>query len=50
MVNRDRDARGLYGIYQAVQEKFWRTMDSSRRPGLRWETRPGTPTQPATPK
>ena len=42
LVNRDRDARGLYGIYQTVQEKFWKAMDSSRRPRLQWETHPGT--------
>jgi hypothetical protein len=36
-VNRDRDARGLYGIYQAAQERFWKAMEVQRRPGLRYE-------------
>ena len=36
-VNRDHDARGLYGIYQAVQERFWKAIDAGRRPGLSYE-------------
>jgi hypothetical protein len=36
-VNRDRDARGLYGIYQAVQENFWKAINLQRRPGLKYE-------------
>jgi hypothetical protein len=45
-VNRDRDARGLYGIYQAVQEGFWKGMNAQRRPGLKWEREPGKPSPP----
>jgi hypothetical protein len=41
-VDRDRDARGLFGIYQAVQQDFWKALDDHRRPGLKWESRPGT--------
>ena len=41
-VNRDRDARGLYGIYQAAQEKFWNAMNLQRRPGLQYERPAGT--------
>ncbi|HOX59137.1 MAG TPA: hypothetical protein P5205_18290 [Candidatus Paceibacterota bacterium] len=41
-VNRDRDSRGLYGIYQAAQGAFWKTMAEGRRPALKWESRPGT--------
>ncbi len=45
-VNRDRDARGLYGIYQAVQERFWRAMDLQRRPGLKYERESGATSPP----
>jgi len=41
-VNRDRDARGLFGIYQAVQADFWNALNDHRRPGLKWETQPGS--------
>ncbi|HOC56203.1 MAG TPA: hypothetical protein PKI20_11335 [Verrucomicrobiota bacterium] len=41
-VNRDRDPRGLFGIYQAVRADFWKALDEHRRPGLKWESRPGT--------
>jgi hypothetical protein len=41
-VNRDRDARGLFGMYQAVQADFWKALNERRRPALRWESRPGT--------
>ena len=40
-VNRDRDARGLYGIYQAVQAEFWRALDTRSRPALKWASPPG---------
>ncbi len=39
-VNRDRDARGLYGIYQAVQAEFWQALDAHRRPALKWDAPP----------
>jgi hypothetical protein len=45
-VDRDRDARGLFGIYEAVQADFWKAMTEGRRPGLRWERKPGTGTPP----
>ena len=41
-VNRDRDARGLFGMYEAVQADFWKAMNEGRRPALKWESRPGT--------
>jgi hypothetical protein len=44
-VNRDRDARGLYGIYEAVQESFWKAMNLNHRPALKDEQGPGTPKQ-----
>jgi hypothetical protein len=40
-VDRDRDARGLYGIYEAKQAEFWKAIVEGRRPGLRWERWPG---------
>jgi len=40
-VDRDRDARGLYGIYEAVQGEYWKAMAEKHRPGLKWEREPG---------
>jgi hypothetical protein len=40
-VDRDADARGLPGIYSAVQEQYWRAASQDRRPGLRWAHPPG---------
>ena len=41
-VDRDRDARGLFGIYEAAKLEFWKAMDEGHRPGLKWEPKPGT--------
>jgi hypothetical protein len=38
-VDRDRDARGLFGMYEAVQADFWKAID--RRPALKWGSKPG---------
>ena len=38
-VDRDRDARGLFGMYEAVQADFWKAID--RRPALKWGSQPG---------
>jgi hypothetical protein len=35
-VDRDADARGLPGMYDAVKEGYWRVVGEGRRPGLRW--------------
>lgn len=40
-VNRDRDARGLFGIYQAVEAEYWRRVEQGVPVGLRWERPPG---------
>jgi hypothetical protein len=40
-VNRDRDARGLFGMYEAVQAEFWKALDDHRRRALKWESLPG---------
>jgi hypothetical protein len=41
-VDRERDARGLCGIYEAVRDEYWRAVESGRKVGLRWARRPGT--------
>ena len=41
--HRDRDARGLFGMYEAVQADFWKALSDHHRPALKWETQPGTP-------
>ena len=41
-VDRDRDARGLFGMYEAAKEEFWKAMNEGRRPGLKWAREPGT--------
>lgn len=35
-VDRDRDARGLYGIYQATQAEYWQAVEAGKRVGLSW--------------
>lgn len=34
-IDRDADARGLYGVYERVKDEFWQAFDSGRVPGLR---------------
>ncbi len=34
-IDRDADARGLFGVYERVKEKFWRAVDAGNTPGLR---------------
>ena len=41
-VSRDRDARGLYGIYAAVEQEFWAAQARGQRPGLRRDEGRGT--------
>jgi hypothetical protein len=41
-VDRDRDARGLFGMYEAVKMEFWKAMDDGHQPGLKWTREPGT--------
>jgi hypothetical protein len=41
-VDRDRDARGLNGIYEAAKEEYWKAIQDGRRPGLKWARSPGT--------
>lgn len=39
-VERDRDARGLFGIYEAVQTDYWEAIAAGKTPGLKWENPP----------
>jgi hypothetical protein len=40
-INRDRDARGLFGIYQAVKNDYWQAIADGKTPALRWAKEPG---------
>jgi hypothetical protein len=40
-VDRDRDARGLPGIYEKAQAEYWQALAEGKVPGLRWARRPG---------
>jgi hypothetical protein len=41
-VDRDTDARGLPGIYEAVKADFWQAVAAGKVPALRWGKRPGS--------
>ncbi len=38
-VDRDLDARGLAGIYEAVQDEYWPAVEAGEPAGLRWARR-----------
>jgi len=40
-VDRDRDARGLFGIYEAVKGDYWRARAAGENVGLTWQRVPG---------
>jgi len=40
-VDRDGDARGLFGIYEAVKAEYWQAIAAGRTPGLKWVRKPG---------
>jgi hypothetical protein len=44
-VDRDRDARGLFGIYEAVKEEYWKAIRDGKTPGLKWWAKPGDATR-----
>ena len=46
-VDRDRDARGLFGIYEAVEAEYWQAIAAGKTPGLKWKQPPGHPPQTA---
>ncbi|MGZ5566106.1 MAG: beta-galactosidase [Limisphaerales bacterium] len=39
-VDRDRDSRGIFGIYQAVKDEYWRAIDHGKTPRLVWKHKP----------
>jgi hypothetical protein len=40
-VDRDRDARGLFGIYESATDEYWQAIATGKTPGLRWAKKPG---------
>jgi len=42
-IDRDRDARGIFGIYEANKEEFWRAVAEKKIPGFKWKNKPGQP-------
>lgn len=40
-VDRDRDARGLPGLYEAVKGEYWQAVEQGRGVGLKWGRVPG---------
>ena len=40
-MDRDRDARGLFGIYEAIKEEHWQAIAAGKTPGLKWAKKPG---------
>ena len=39
-VDRDRDARGLFGIYEMAMDKYWSAISAGKTLGLRWANQP----------
>ncbi len=39
-VDRDRDARGLFGIYEAAKAEYWQAIANGKTPGLKWVVPP----------
>jgi hypothetical protein len=40
-VDRDRDARGLFGMYEAVKDEYWKAIAAHNIPALKWKPKPG---------
>jgi len=40
-VDRDRDARGLFGMYEQVKDAYWKARGEGKNVGLKWEKAPG---------
>jgi hypothetical protein len=40
-IDRDRDARGLFGIYDLVKTTYWQAVASGQIPKLQWAHKPG---------
>jgi hypothetical protein len=45
-IDRDRDARGLFGIYQSVKDEYFKAIESKKTPGLKWAHPPAPTSQP----
>jgi hypothetical protein len=41
-VDRDRDPRGIFGMYDAAKAEFWKAMNAGHRPALKWAREPGS--------
>lgn len=39
-VDRDRDARGLFGIYETAKDEYWEAIAAGKTPALQWEHKP----------
>ena len=35
-ISRNEDARGIYGIYEATKDAFWKAIAEGKSPGLKW--------------
>jgi hypothetical protein len=40
-VDRDRDARGIFRVYDACKGEFWQAVAEKKIPGLKWQRKPG---------
>lgn len=40
-IDRDGDARGIFGVYQTAKDEYWRAIDNGKTPKLVWQRRPG---------
>jgi hypothetical protein len=40
-VDRDRDTRGLFGIYSQAHDVYWKARGDGKNVGLKWEKEPG---------
>jgi hypothetical protein len=41
-IDRDADARGIYGVYQAAAPEFWQATEGGSTVGLKWAREPGS--------
>jgi hypothetical protein len=40
-IQRDRDTRGIFGIYESAKNDYWAAIAAHKTPGLSWEQKPG---------
>jgi hypothetical protein len=41
-IDRDADARGLFGSYETLQEPYWSAVNEGKWPALKWKREPGS--------